>query len=309
MKIVVTGGAGFIGSHVADRLVEEGHEVYIIDSLVTGQMEWINPGARFENIDICDDKIFEVITKIKPDVVFHYAALIDIRISRDNPVYDAEKNIIGSLKLLEAARKNSVKRFVFASTAGVYGEKESLPVKEEMLPDPLMPYAIGKLSVEHYVRQFYCRKGLNCAVFRFGNVYGPRQGVAGEAGVVGIFIDKIMKEEEITVFGSGNQTRDFIYVSDVVEFNARVLENKTTGLFNIGTGVESSINDLHRIMGEVAGKKVRVEYREKVEGELDRSALDNSKAVKALGYQPLIGLEQGIQKTLQFYKSREFSGK
>ena len=303
MRILFTGGAGFIGSNVVDALVEGGHEVVVVDNLSTGKEENINPKARFFHVDLTDFEALErVFTETKPEVVFHTAAQIDVRKSVQDPLFDAETNIIGSMNLFEFSIKYGVKRVIFSSTGGaLYGEAEKLPADENTHIEPLSPYGVSKYCTEQYLEYFKRVYNLERVILRYANVYGPRQDPLGEAGVVAIFTSKILNNEKPVIYGDGNQTRDYIFVEDVVRANILVLNGKE-GVYNIGTSVETSVNDLVKMFSEVLNKHIEPIYGPPRKGEVQRISLDASKAEKELGFTPEFSLEDGLRKTLEWYK-------
>jgi UDP-glucose 4-epimerase len=303
MKILVTGGAGFIGSHLVDALIERGHQVIVIDNLSTGKKENINKKAKFYKIDICSPRIVEIFKKEKPKIVFHFAAQINVRKSIENPLKDAKTNILGSLNVLENSKKYKIKKIIFASSAGVYGEAKILPTSEDYPVNPDSPYRIAKLTVENYLKFYKENFGLKFISLRFSNVYGPRQDPKGEAGVVAIFIDKLLRGERPTIFGDGNQTRDFIFVEDVVSACLKAMEYKgKKEIFNIGTGIETSINELYKIISKLLKAKIKPKYAPEKPGDLKRSCLDISLAKRELEWKPKYNLEKGLQKTIQNLK-------
>jgi len=298
---VITGGAGFIGSHLVERFLREGWTVHIIDNLVTGKRANLAPGATFHELDIRDAKAAELIASAKPDVLAHLAAQMDVRRSVEDPVYDASVNILGTLNLLEAVRKHSPKtRVVFASTGGaLYGDNTTPPNFEDTKKDPESPYAISKLSVEYYMAYYGRVHGLDTAATRFGNVYGPRQDPHGEAGVVAIFCGRILQGRPLTIFGDGLQTRDYVYVGDVVRANLAAFDYVGSAeTFNIGTGAETNVLELLQACQHAAGTAATPEHRPTRLGELSRSALDCSLAERELGWKAEVGFAEGLQLTL-----------
>ena len=316
MKILVTGGAGFIGSNVSDALVKDGHEVTVLDNLSTGKEENINPEVKFYNVDLLDIESLELVFReFKPDVVNHHAAQIDVRKSVEDPAFDAETNIIGSINLFELSINYGVRRIIFSSTGGaLYGEPEKLPATEDTPIEPLSPYGVAKYCAENYLNYFkrlYELRdrhaslrsahddkeersvGIERVILRYANVYGPRQDPLGEAGVVAIFAGKILKGEKPVIFGDGNQTRDYIYVEDVVKANVLALEGKE-GIYNIGTGRETSVNELIEIFSKVLGREIKPEYAPPRIGEVHRISLDADMAKKELGFVPKYSLPEGI---------------
>ena len=303
LRALVTGGAGFIGSNVVDALVEGGHEVVVVDNLSTGKEENINPKARFFHVDLTDFEALErVFTETKPEVVFHTAAQIDVRKSVQDPLFDAETNIIGSMNLFEFSIKYGVKRVIFSSTGGaLYGEAEKLPADENTHIEPLSPYGVSKYCTEQYLEYFKRVYNLERVILRYGNVYGPRQDPLGEAGVIAIFTSKILNNEKPVIYGDGNQTRDYIFVEDVVRANILALDGKE-GIYNIGTSVETPVNDLVKMFSEVLNRHIEPIYGPPRKGEVQRISLDASKAEKELGFTPEFSLEDGLRKTLEWYK-------
>jgi UDP-glucose 4-epimerase len=315
MKILVTGGTGFIGSHLVDALIERGHKVVVVDNLFTGKKENINPprtcsgGIKFYKIDICSPKIGEIFKKEKPEIVFHLAAQINVRKSVEDPLFDAKVNILGSLNVIQNFIRvnscpNSYKfaKFVFASTGGaIYGEAKKIPTPEDYPANPISPYGIAKLTIENYLKFYKENFGLKFISLRFSNVYGPRQDPKGEAGVVAIFINKLLKGERPTIFGDGNQTRDFIFVEDVVSACLKAMEYKgKKEIFNIGTGIETSINKLYEIISKLLKTKIKPKYAPEKPGDLKRSCLDISLAKRELKWKPKYNLEEGVKKTIEW---------
>ncbi|MGB9832904.1 SDR family oxidoreductase [Caldisericum sp.] len=302
MKILVTGGAGFIGSNVVDAFVENGFEVAVLDNLSTGKKENLNTKAKFYNADLRDRNALEKVFKeFKPEIVNHHAAQIDVRKSVEDPVFDAEINIVGSTNLFQLAVKYEVKRVVFASTGGaLYGEPKVLPANEDTPIEPLSPYGVAKYCVENYLNYFKRLYGIERVILRYANVYGPRQDPLGEAGVISIFTGRILEGKPVFIFGDGTQTRDFIYVEDVVNANLLAIAG-SEGVYNIGTGVETSVNDIVKVFEEVLERKIQVEYLPPRKGEVYRIALDYTKAKQSLGFEPTYTLKEGIKKTIEWY--------
>lgn len=304
MKVLVTGGAGFIGSHIADGLISKGHSVTVWDNLSTGKKENVNPEAEFHEIDIRDTKVDEIFKGGNFDAVFHLAAQMDVRKSVEDPLFDADVNIMGGLNLLESCVRNEVKRFVFASSGGVmYGECDNELPDESAPPRPLCPYGNSKLALEFYLNFYHEIYGIECTALRFGNVYGPRQDPYGEAGVVAIFSGAMLKDLEVGIFGDGNQLRDYVYVEDVVRANLTAME-KGTGIYNIGTGESESVNELFEIIRDITGYKKDPVYRQPREGELNISRLDVSKAEREMGWRAGVGFKEGLEKTVEYFRSK-----
>ncbi len=303
MKILVTGGAGFIGSHIVDAYVDKGYSVVIIDDLSTGDIKNINPKAEFFREDICSPGIEKIFKKYRFDVVNHHAAQINVRTSLEEPIFDAKVNIIGSLNVLNLCVKYRVKRFIFASSGGaIYGEPDRFPITEDFTPDPLSPYGAAKFAIENYIRIFAKLYNFEYVILRYSNVYGPRQIPKSEAGVISIFINRILENKECLVNGDGNQVRDYVYVGDVVKANLLAL-NAKSNYFNIGTGVETSVNDLLDVLGKILNKKIPHRHRAPISGEVFKNVLDFSKVKKILGWKPETPLIKGIELTYNYFKN------
>lgn len=299
MKILITGGAGFIGSHLTDALIEKGNEILIIDNLSSGKMENVNPKAEFYKLDIQSPEISEIFKKNKPEAVFHLAAMIDVRKSVEDPAKDAETNILGSLNVLENCRKNGVEKIIFASTGGaIYGDADIIPTPESYPEFPLSPYGIAKLTIEKYLNYYHKIFGLSFVALRLSNVYGPRQNSEGESGVVAIFCDKIFLGRQPVINGDGEQTRDYVFVDDVVEANILALEKDKIGVFNVGTGKETSVNEVFKKLKNLSKTEIKGIYGPAMKGEQKRSCLDFSKIEKELGWTPKYDLERGLAETI-----------
>jgi len=285
MKILVTGGAGFIGSHVVDAYVAAGHDVIVVDDLSTGRRENLNPRARFHQLDIGDPRTAELVRDEKPEVLNHHAAQMDVRRSVADPLFDARVNILGTIHLLEAARHAGVKRLVFVSSGGaVYGEQETFPAPETHPTNPVSPYGVSKRAGELYAFFFQAEYRLPFVALRYANVYGPRQDPHGEAGVVAIFTGRMLGDEPVVVNGDGRQTRDYLYVGDVARANLLALETRATGPFNIGTGVETDVNALASLLLAAAGSRSQVRHGPPKSGEQRRSVIDCRRAAELLGW-------------------------
>jgi len=304
MKIMVTGGAGFIGSWVADSYISNGHEVLIFDDLSSGRLENINAKAKFVKGDIRDRSLVKsVMNDFKPDVVNHHAAQIDVRKSVEDPAYDAEVNIIGSITLLENSVKHGVKKFVFASTGGaIYGEPEDIPADESTPPMPISAYGTSKYAVEKYLEYYRHIYSLDFVALRYANVYGPRQNPHGEAGVVAIFCSRILSGRTCLIYGDGSQTRDYVFVGDVARANVLALNSKS-GSYNIGTGVETSVNDLVSELGVASGRVFNTEYAGARAGEVLRISLEADLAEEVLGWEPRVFLDEGIRNTWEWFRA------
>jgi UDP-glucose 4-epimerase len=302
LSILVTGGAGFIGSNVVDGYIDAGHSVTVIDDLSTGNKNFINPKADFIKMDIGDKKVESLFKKKKFDVVNHYAAQIDVRKSVAEPSLDAKINIMGSLNILDNAVKHGCKKFIFISSGGVmYGECSS-PKDENSLCMPISPYGISKLTIEHYVKFYSRTHGLNYTIFRYGNVYGPRQNPKGEAGVVAIFSDRMIANEDVLIFGTGNQKRDYVYVRDIVMFNILALEKGDNEIINVGTGNAVSVNELFDSMSKIYGYNKKPIYEKARAGELESSSLDITKLKNIFGTSPKYDMQKGLAEVANYYK-------
>ncbi len=303
LNILVTGGAGFIASHIVDAFIENGHNLTIIDNLTTGREENINPKAKFYNVDIRDD-LTQIFEEGKFDVVNHHAAQIDVRRSVTDPIYDAGVNIIGTLNLLQNSVKFGVKKFMFASTGGaVYGEQDYFPADENHKLQPLSPYGISKLAVEKYLYFYNEVYGLKYTILRYANIYGPRQNPLGEAGVVCIFLDKILANEQPIINGSGEQTRDYVYVKDVVKANLLTLDEEESEIYNVGTGIETSVNELFKLINQNFDNSIKEVHGPAKPGEQMRSVITSEKLFKKFGWKPSTNLEDGLKETIDYYKS------
>lgn len=302
MRILVTGGAGFIGSHIADKYIEEGHSVIIVDNLSTGYSRNINKKAKFYRTDICSEKLEEVFKKHKIDIINHHAAQVDLRLSLARPGKDAKINIEGSLNLFQNAVKYKVKKIIIASTGGaIYGEQEYFPADESHRTNPLSPYGIAKLTVENYLKFFHRQYGIQYVCLRYSNVYGPRQLPKGEAGVIAVFCKKISNGEQPIINGKGTSTRDFIYINDVVNANVKALKCKKSITLNIGTGKETTVNSIFRYINKYFGDKIEEKHRKEIKGEQIRSVLDNSLALRELKWKPSYDINQGIELTCKYF--------
>ncbi|MBU0501640.1 MAG: NAD-dependent epimerase/dehydratase family protein [Candidatus Margulisbacteria bacterium] len=305
MKILVTGGAGFIGSNVVDAYIEAGHEVAILDNLSTGKKQNLNPKAKFFEVDLCDRaKVFETVKSFSPEIMNHHAAQIDVRKSVADPVFNAEVNELGTLNLLDAAVKNKVKKIIFSSTGGaLYGEvKERGGAEENHFLEPISPYAITKRSVEMYLFAYRQLYGLNFTVLRYGNVYGPRQDPLGEAGVIAIFCGKLLAGQQPMIYGDGKQLRDYVYVGDIAAVNLLVLIKGENQMFNVGRGVGVSVKELFAELKKQLMFKGEAIYAPPRAGELFRSVLSAKKIKKQLGWEPKVDIKKGLEMTLQWAK-------
>lgn len=306
MKVLVTGGAGFIGSHVADAYINQGHEVVIIDDFSTGVSANLNPKAKFYQLDIRSAAAAAVIRTEQPDLINHHAAQIRVDIAAKDPIFDAQINILGFLNLLQATKDvKSVKKIILASTGGaMYGPKPT-PFVETMLPQPLSPYGISKLADERYLYFYRQQYGIDYVALRYANVYGPRQNPHGEAGVVAIFCDNFLTDTQPVINGDGKQTRDYVYISDVVQANLLATAKNVTGEFNIGTGIETDVNQIYDLVRQEFGSDQEATHGPDRPGEQATSSLDSSFAKEKLGWHPTVSLRNGIHLTVDFFKRQK----
>jgi UDP-glucose 4-epimerase len=303
MKVLVTGGAGFIGSHVVDALIKQGYQVVVVDNLSTGRPENVNPAAKFYQADICNPELEGIFEKERPELVNHQAAQTVIQKSNEDPVFDTRQNILGSLNLILQCLRFGVKKLVYASSAGIYGEPEYRPVDESHPVTPISYYGISKHTVEHYLHLSHLENSLSYTVLRYSNVYGPRQSPKGEAGVVAIFTRQMLQTERPTIFGKGDKTRDYVYVADVVMANLLAMEKIINGVYNISTGVETSDQEMFDLLAELTGYQGNPHYAPVRKGEIYRISLDSSKARKEIGWQPQFLLGEGLSETVNYYRS------
>lgn len=304
MKIIVTGGAGFIGSHIVDTYINNGYQVVIIDDLSTGFEKNINPTAKFYKADICDPDIADIFMKEQPDLINHHAAQVNVRRSVAEPLYDARINIQGSINLLECARKYKVKRFIYISSGGaVYGEPEYLPCDEAHPVNPICPYGASKYIVEHYLHMYHVNYSLPYLVLRYANVYGPRQDPHGEAGVVAIFSEQMLLGEQVVINGDGEQQRDYVHVSDCCRANLLAARNEVeTGIYNLGTGIGTSVNEIYHQLKQITGYSLDAIHGPAKLGETRNIYLDATRAEKYLGWTPTISLHEGLTGVVDYFR-------
>lgn len=303
MRIVVTGGAGFIASNIADAYIERGHEVHIFDDFSTGQRGNLNPKSTLHQIDIADNQSARLIEQIKPDVLSHHAAQMDVRHSVADPSFDARVNILGFINLLEGCKNAGVKKVIFASSGGaVYGEQESFPAPESHATQPASPYGVSKRTGELYLSYYHQTFGLPYTALRYANVYGPRQSSKGEAGVVAIFLSLLLTGKAPIINGDGKQTRDYVYVGDVVAANVAALERDFVGPVNIGTGVETDVVTIYHHLRDAVGSQLQAQHGPAKAGEQRRSCIDNRRAGEVLGWRPKVTLPDGLQRTAAYYR-------
>ncbi|MGQ9600067.1 MAG: NAD-dependent epimerase/dehydratase family protein [Anaerolineae bacterium] len=302
MKIVVTGGAGFIGSHVVDAYVAEGHDVIVIDNLSSGKRENVNPAACLVKMDIGDPGVLDLFLAERPDVVNHHAANPSVVASLRQPLWDATQNVLGTLNVLEAARRAGVGKFIYISSGGaVYGNPQYLPVNESHPLNPTSPYALSKHTGERYVSLYGTEYGLRWTSLRYANVYGPRQDLCGEAGVVAIFCQNLMDGVAPEIHGDGEQTRDFVYVGDCARANVLALEGGDGQSYNVGTGVSTSIRRLLSTLMKVAGRTMEPRHGPRRPGDVRHSSLDCTKIKRELGWQAEVGLREGLERTWGYF--------
>ena len=305
MRITVTGRAGFIGSHLVDRLIEDGHTVQVIDNLYTGNKEFVHSKAQFVELDIRDPKLYSVLEEFRPDYIFHEAAQTEVSTSMSDPMLDCDINLMGLINLLNAAVKLDVKKFLMPSSAAVYGNLDTLPLNEEMIGNPSSFYGLTKLTTEHYLRIYHEAFGLPYICYRYSNVFGPRQGNGGEGGVISIFAKAIVQGSPIIIYGDGKQTRDFIYVDDVVEANILGMQHQVTGIYNVSTGISSSVNLLVDEFRNISGKDIEVVYDKPRLGDIRDSVLATDKSEKELLFTAKYNLHDGLIKTYEYFKTVE----
>jgi UDP-glucose 4-epimerase len=304
LKILVTGGAGFIASHIADTYINEGHEVFVLDNLQTGFEKNINPKAVFIKKDIIDPTLSELFEKEKFDVVNHHAAQMDVRKSVADPSFDPTTNILGTINLLQNCIKTGVKKFMFASTGGaVYGEQSYFPADENHPTQPLSPYGISKLTVEKYLFFYFAQHKLRYTILRYANIYGPRQNSMGEAGVVAIFSTKLLKGEQPIINGSGEQTRDYVFVGDVVKANLLALKDDACDIYNIGTATETNVNELYLTLNQIIDKGQLEKHGPPAPGEQMRSVITSDKIFKKFNWRPSTQLKVGLLQTVNYFKT------
>ena len=312
MKILVTGGAGFIGSHLTDRLLQHGHEVVVVDNLATGYRHNLNPRARFYETSLLDSSLGAVFQREKPDIVNHHAAQSDVRRSNTNPVFDAQHNIIGSIRLIQCCIEHGVQKMIYASSGGtVYGEPTYLPVDEAHRIAPISPYGISKHTVEHYLFLAAANAGINYTVLRYANIYGPRQHPHGGAGVIAIFAKSMLRGVAPTIFGDGSSTRDYLFISDAVEANLLALTGGDREIYHVSTGLEVSLNELFcrlkQALSSSIGREDIIEmspvYDKPRLGEIYRIALSPEKIERDLGWRPQISLQDGLEQTVPYCRS------
>lgn len=301
-KVLVTGGAGFIGSNLVDALINEGHEVVIVDDLSSGKKDYINPKAKFEQVDICSGQLSDIFSREKFDYVFHLAAQIDVRISVEVPIFDNKVNVVGSLNVFNNCIKNNVRKIIFFSSGGaICGNTES-PASEDFPPNPDSPYAVHKYAAEKNLEILYKIHHIDYAVIRPANVYGPRQYKGGEGAVVAFFTHNALHDLESSIYGDGYQSRDFVYVGDVVDLCLLSMKSNRVGAYNVSTGKETNLFELIEAIKSVTGKDFKYRHQDPRAGEVRKSVLDSNKAKQELGWQQKVSLKEGISKTIEWLK-------
>ncbi len=306
MKILVTGGAGFIGSHIVDGYLQAGHQVVVVDDLTVGKKTNLNPAATFYQIDITDRQALQALFATeRPDIVNHHAAQKFLRRSVEFPAEDAMINIIGSIHLLDLATHYRCQAFIFASTAAVYGDNLShLPFQEDYRGQPIAPYGVAKLAVEQYMSTYQLHAGLRTVAFRYANVYGPRQDGQGESGVIAIFAEQLLAGQRPKIFGTGQQTRDYIYVGDVVQANLAIIESNFAGVCNISTNTEVALIDIYHQLAELTNQTEEPVFEPAKKGDPLRLCLDNTKAQQLLDWRPTTDLKVGLQQTIEWFRAK-----
>ena len=305
MKILIIGGAGFIGSNLVDRLISEGHSVMILDDFSSGNEKFVNPKAQVARCDVRDAKtVSGVVSEFKPEAVFHLAAQIDLRKSIENPQEDYDINVNGSKNVLDVAVKHGVKKFIFASSAAVYGDNQNLPIKEIEATNAQTQYGKSKAEIESELKEYSQLYGIKSVVLRFANVYGPRQGTIGEGGVIAIFCKLLNQNKPLKIFGTGEQTRDFVFVEDIVAANIRALSSKKDfAIYNVSTSRETSVNTIANQLLKISGKSCKIEHQSPVKGEVLRNSLDNHLIIEELAWKPNIDLQEGLNRTWDFFNT------
>lgn len=306
MRVLVTGGAGFIGSHIVDQYLALGHDVAVVDNLADyggGKRANMPAGVRFYPTDIRDNRaLAAVFEQEKPEIVNHQAAQASVKISTDDPILDAQVNVLGLLNILEAARHSSARKIIFASSGATYGTPAEIPMNEETPQHPESPYGITKLIAEHYLRYYASAYGLDYTAFRYGNVYGPRQDPHGEAGVIAIFAQRFLAGEPVRIDWDGEQAKDYVYVGDVARASALALDHGSQGIYCLGTGIATSVNELYRQLARITGREPAIERAPKRPGDVHLARFDCSRAEREVGWQPNVPLAEGLERTVAFFR-------
>lgn len=307
LKVLVTGGAGFIASHIVDQLIDMNVQVVIVDNLSTGNLDNINDRAEFYQVDITHEKLDEIFEMEKPDYVIHHAAQIDIQCSLRDPLYDAKVNILGTINVLQSCINHGVKKVIYASSAAVYGNPHYLGVDEGHPVQPMSFYGISKHTPEHYIQVFSDLYGLKYTILRYANVYGIRQDPKGEGGVISIFVDKMIKGESPIIYGDGEQTRDFIYVKDIASANLAALYQGDGEIINISCNTQTSVNELFTLMNSIINKEIQPIYKDARQGDILHSYLNNTRAQELLNWKPQYSLESGLIETVEYYQKKHIT--
>jgi len=304
MKVLVTGGCGFIGSHITDALIAAGHEVAVADNLSTGNLDNFNKNAQFYNVDILTPEFEEIFRKFVPEIVYHEAAQIDIQKSIRETMFDAQTNILGTINVLTMAAKYNVKKIIYASSAAVYGNPEYLPVDENHKVAPMSYYGISKHTPEHYISVYSQIHGFEYTILRYANVFGPRQDPKGEGGVVSIFTDKFISGTNPKIFGDGEQTRDFVYVKDIAGANLAAIDKGNREIINVSTNLPTTVNEIYQTMKLIGNFNISAQYAPARVGDIDHSYLDNTKAAEILSWKYKYGLAEGLKETIEYYQNK-----
>jgi UDP-glucose 4-epimerase len=305
IKVLITGGAGFIGSNVADRLIDEGYEVVVVDNLVTGKVENLNKKIKFYKYDIREKDLIDIFRAEKPDYVIHDAAQLGITISMSDPVYDTDVNLKGGVNVFNCCKESKVKKVIFASSAAVYGEQDYYPADEEHALKPMSPYGIAKMASEKYLNYYFKNFEMKYTALRYANVYGPRQDPFGEGGVVAIFSKKMIGGESPVINGDGRQTRDYVFVSDVVEANIKAIQSDYIGCINISTEIETAVNELFQILKKISkNNNIKENHGAANQSEQRRSSLGFKKAREILGWEPRVSIEKGLEITYEWFQKK-----
>ncbi len=306
MRVLLTGGAGFIGSHICDLCIRNGHELAVLDNLSTGNRDYVPNGAEFHEMDLNDD-LEPLFSEFKPEAVIHQAAHASVAVSVREPAFAARQNVLGSINLLEACRRHGVRRVVYASSGAAYGEPKSLPLVEDQIVEPVSPYGVSKYVIEHYLRCYAHSFGIRSVALRYANVYGPRQDPYGEAGVISIFTDLMLNGKQPTIYGDGEQTRDFVYVGDIAAANIAALEQDPDGphpaVFNVSVNKQTSVNDLFQTLCRSGGFEIEAIYGDPRPGDVLHARLDNSRLCETLDWAPQVELEDGLRRTVEFFRN------
>jgi UDP-glucose 4-epimerase len=301
MKVLVTGGAGFIGSHIVDGLISAGHEVCVVDSMIHGKEKNVNKKSVLYKLDIRDTKLQEVFEGFKPEVVIHHAAQIHVQKSVEDPMEDASINILGSINVLEASRRVGVKKIIYPASAAIFGQPVYLPIDENHPLNMISGYGVTKHTVEHYLRVYKSLHNIDYVALRYSNVYGPRQDSSGEGGVVAIFCEKMLQDSSPYIFGDGNQTRDFVYIKDVVKANLIAMESNKSGIYNVSTCTKITVNELFDIVAKASGKAIKPIYTSEREGDITHSYMSYDKIKGELGWTPEYDIHSGIKETISYF--------